>query len=388
MYSYYTAITILIWYALGILCLLIWENDRLPRTDKLMLCLTYALIALSSLAEWFGVQLDGNTGYPVWCLKAAKCADYILTPMANGALILQLRPKSSWRNLLIGLLAFNTLLQLVSAFTGWMITVDASHHYSHGAAYFLYIVLSLIMVGIVVISFLLYGQQFRRRNRKSLFAIIGLIIIGLAMQEALPGYYRTFYLALTLAAAMIFIHYNEFSSMTLDEKVAVQKVQIDTDALTGLHSRYAYSCILKAYNTGALPNDLAVFIIDINGLKQINDSMGHGAGDELIIGTSTCIRNVLGNVDRCYRTGGDEFVIFANLGKEEAADLLQKLKQETANWHGKAVQSLSVSIGHALAADYPGFSAEQLVREADMAMYAAKSEYYNTEGRNRRQFRR
>lgn len=388
MYSYYTAIIILIWYALGILCLLIWENDRLPRADKRMLCLTYALIALSSLAEWLGVQFNGNPNYPLWALKAAKCADYILTPMAGGALILQLRPKIRLRNLMIGLLAFNTLLQLVSSFTDWMITVDASHHYSHGAVYFLYMVLCLVIVGIVVISFILYGQNFRRQNRKSLFAISGLIIIGIVMQEALPGYYRTSYLALTLAAAMIFIHYNEFSSLTLDEKVAVQKVQIDTDALTGLHSRYAYSHALSAYDTGALPDDLVVFIIDINGLKQVNDSMGHDAGDELIIGASTCIRDVMSQVDRCYRTGGDEFVIFANLSKDDAAELKQKLSREAASWHGKTVQSLSLSIGHALAADHPGFSAEQLVREADMAMYAAKAEYYNKEGQNRRQYRR
>ena len=388
MYSYYTSINILIWYALGILCLLVWENDRLPRTDKRLLYLTYVLIAVSSFAEWCGVQLDGNTYYPAWALKTAKCLDYILTPMAGGALILQLRPKIHWRRTLIGLLAFNTCFQIVSAFTDWMITIDASNRYSHGMAYGLYIVLCLAIIALVVISYVIYGQKFRRQNRKSLYAIVGLIMLGIAMQESIPGYYRTTYLALTLAAAMIFIHYNEFSSLNLDDQVAVQQIQIDNDTLTGLYNRYAYSRALKEYDTGQLPEDLVIFMLDINGLKRVNDTMGHDAGDELIIGAAACIKKVFKGSARCFRTGGDEFAVLANFTREEAEALAENLKRETAHWHGTMVTSLSMAVGFALAADFPGFDVEQLGREADMAMYAAKTEYYHMAGHDRRRSRR
>ena len=123
MFNYYTAVILMCWMALSILSLLIWENDRMARSDKQLLYLTYALIMLSSLAEWCGVRLDGNPRVPVWVLLAVKCADFTLTPLAGGALALQMRLRPPWRWALIGILSFNTLYQLVAAFTGWMVTV-------------------------------------------------------------------------------------------------------------------------------------------------------------------------------------------------------------------------------------------------------------------------
>ena len=388
MYSYYTAILILAWYALGILCLLVWENDRMPRTDKRLLYLTYALIAVSSLAEWCGVQLDGNMNYPVQALKTAKCFDYILTPMAGGVLIFQLRPKIRLRKLLIGLLACNTCFQIVSAFHDWMITVDASNTYHHGRLYWLYIALCMVIVTLVVISLAVYGRNFRRQNAKSLFAIIGLIVLGIAMQEILPGSYRTSYLALTMGAAMIFIHYNEFSFLRLDDRVAVQQIQIDTDSLTGLYNRFAYTRTFREYGQDALPEDLAVFMMDINGLKHVNDTMGHDAGDELIIGAADCIRKAFEGSARCYRIGGDEFAALANVSRVQAETIVANLKRETKHWQGSLVTSLSMAIGFALAEDYPEFDIERLGRKADKVMYAAKTEYYRQQGIDRRNSQR
>ena len=388
MVSYYTVIIILLWLALGILCLLIWENDRLSHTDKRQFYLTFVLIALSSLAEWCAVQLNGRTYYPEWALTAAKCADFILTPMAGGAMVMLLRPAKIWRDILLGLLTFNTLLQLVSVFTGWMITVDESHCYKHGPGYGVYMVICMAIIVLVIITFILYGRQFRRQNRKSLYAIMLFVLIGTWLQEGLPGSYRTAYLVMTFGAAMLMIHYNEFSFLQLDDQVAVQKIQIDTDALTGLYSRYAYSQVLKAYGTSGMPDDLAVFILDINGLKEVNDNLGHDAGDELIVGAAKCIKKVLNGTGRCFRTGGDEFAVLANLSREQANDLAARFKQEAAQWHGERVESLHLAVGYALAVDFPEFGPERLLREADLAMYAAKAEFYSREGHNRRRSRR
>lgn len=387
MFNYYTAVILMCWMALSILSLLIWENDRMARSDKQLLYLTYALIMLSSLAEWGGVRLDGNMNVPVWCLIAVKCADYILTPMAGGALALQMRLRPPWRWALIGILSFNTLYQLVAAFTGWMVTVDEAHRYTHRLGYILYIVLCLCIIALVCLSFVLYGQMFRKHNRKSLYAIIAFIAVGVGIQESMPGNFRTTYLALTMGAALMFIHYTEFSFLKLDDQVAVQQHQIDTDALTGLSSRHAYTDALKALSA-VLPEDLAVFIIDINGLKEVNDSKGHEAGDELIRGAAKCIRNVFGGEAHCYRTGGDEFAVLANLSRMEAENMISRLKWETARWRGEAGQSLSLAIGCALALEHPQYDIQQLLREADMAMYASKAEYYSKDGHNRRRYRR
>lgn len=389
MISYYTSIFILVWLALGVLCLLIWENNRLPEKDKRFLYITYILIALAALGEWCGVQLDGREEFPAWLLKMAKCADFILTPIAGGVLMMQLRLRGLWRKGLIGILGVNTVMQLVSAFTDWMIRIDDSHHFTHGPLYGAYIVLCAVIMALVVIAFVLYGRSFRRQNRMSLMATVALVVVGVFIQEALPGEHRTSYLALTLGAAMMFIHYAEFSSLRLDDYVAAQQLKIDTDALTGVSSRHAYNKRLKALNAQGVPGNLAAFTIDINGLKQVNDTLGHDAGDELIVGAARCVETAMGEEAGCFRTGGDEFVVLAPMSAGAAEDAVLRLKGETDDWRGRRVHTpLTLAVGYALAADNLGLSAEQLIREADMAMYAAKAEYYRHEGRDRRGARR
>ena len=386
--SYYTSIIVLSWLALGVLSVLIRENDRLSRTDKRLLYLTYALIALSALAEWCGVQLDGRMDLPGWLLVAVKTMDYILTPMAGGALVAQMRLKNRWRNAMLGILAFNALFQVVCLFTGWMVVVDENHRYFHGPLYGLYLGLCLAIIGLVIIEFVLYGRSFRRQNRRSLYAVMLLVVVGIAIQEALPGDNRTSHIALTLGAALMFIHYSEFSQLAMDDTMIEQQMKIDTDAMTGLFSRHAYSRTLKRLDeAGALPEDLAAFTIDINGLKQVNDTLGHEAGDELIRGAAACITKAIGVGRSCYRTGGDEFVVLTPMDRQEAADTLARMYQEARRWRGERVESLSMSAGYALARDHEALTAEALVRESDKAMYEAKAAYYRDVRRDRRKRR-
>ena len=386
MISYYTSIMLLSWLALGVLSVLIRENDRLAKSDKRLLYLTYALIAVSALAEWCGVQLDGRTDVPRWLMICVKTADYILTPMAGGALVVQMRLENRWRNGMLAILAANAALQVVSAFTGWMVVVDEAHTYSHGPLYGIYLGVCLAIIGIVIIEFILYGRSFRRQNRLSLYAVMLLVIVGIAMQEMLPSGHRTSYIALTLGAALMFIRCSEFSQLAMDDTVSEQQLQIDTDSLTGLFSRSAYSRALNALDAaGALPENFAAFTVDINGLKQVNDTLGHEAGDELIRGAAACIVGAFGADRSCYRTGGDEFVVLTSMDRDEADHVLGQLNREARRWRGEKVKALSVSAGYALAPDYDdGMTAEALVRESDKAMYEAKAVYYRDAGRDRR----
>ena len=120
----------------------------------------------------------------------------------------------------------------------------------------------------------------------------------------------------------------------------------------------------------------AAFSIDINGLKSVNDTLGHAAGDELICGAADCIRKVFGSYGICYRTGGDEFVVLAHADKERAEELIRRLSEEANAWKGKAVRSLSLSSGYALASEHADVSAEKLIVFSDQGMYAEKNRYY------------
>ena len=387
---YYSAITFLSWASLGILCLLVYENARLKQMDKQLLYLTYSLIALSSVAEYLGVYFNGRTDFPSGILTFIKCVDYILTPIAGGALAFQLRPKSCMKHFLFGLLIINTVIQIIAAIGGWMITIDDQGYYTHGPMYVFYIVIYVSVIAIVLIQFIQYSRAFRRHNRASLYATMFLVIAGIMLQELLKLKVRTAYLSLTIGAMLLYIHFTEFTSLKMDDHLAKQQHQIDTDALTGVFSRSAYTRALESYQAaGSIPANLVAFTIDINGLKRVNDSLGHEAGDELICGTADCIVKALDAGDCCYRTGGDEFVVLATMHREEVEQALLLLKLETDNWHGSKVQTLSVSAGYAIAEDYgdEGLTAEMLVIESDKVMYEAKAAYYQQAGKDRRKRR-
>jgi diguanylate cyclase (GGDEF)-like protein len=212
-----------------------------------------------------------------------------------------------------------------------------------------------------------------------------LVVVGIGMQELLGGEIRGAYVALTLGMALLYIHETEFSQQAADSHLHEQHIQITTDALTGVLSRYAYSKALKAFDSaGAPPEDLAVFSIDVNGLKSVNDTLGHDAGDELICGAADCITAAFGNLGKCYRTGGDEFVVLANMEKEQTAEAMARLTWQTARWHGDVVQEIHLAVGCATALEHPGLSAEKLVGVADRAMYAEKAAYYRNTGVDRR----
>ena len=383
--NYYTSIIFLSLMALLVLCILVHENGRIKKETKRLFYLTYLLIAVSALAEWTGLQLNGIESLPKWPLQVAKCADYILTPMAGGALIQQMNLRNRWGKVLSVILAGNALFQVISCFGGWMVRIDDSNHYSHGPLYGVYIAVYLSVIMVILIDFALYGKKFQKQNRTSLFAIMILIFTGIAAQELLGSEYRTSYIALTIGAAFLFIHYSEFSQMVSDDRLREQEIQISTDALTGMLNRYAYAKALDSYDAAeVLPEDLAAFSIDINGLKTANDTFGHAVGDELICGAAACIRQVFGQVGHCYRTGGDEFIVFANLKKEQADEALARLVEQSHYWVGTGIKKLHLAAGYALAKDYPGISAEKLVIEADRAMYTEKSVFYRESGNDRR----
>ena len=385
MFDYYSSIILISWMTLGVLIILVWENNRIKKSDKKIFYISYLLIAISALAELVGLKINGNVNVPAWVIVLVKAMDYIHTPLAGGAIVAQLQIRNKFSKVLQGILGLNIVFQIVSIFTGWMVTVDANHYYSHGPLYVFYMVEYFTILVIVIIQFILYGLKFSKHNRLSLFGVLVLVIAGIGIQELFGKEFRTAYITLSVGATLLFIHYSEYSQLRSDKKIQEQSVLITTDSLTGARSRYAYSQKLNEYNAmPKLPDDLTVFLIDIDGLKRTNDTLGHDAGDELIRGSAECIEKTFKDYGCVYRIGGDEFVVFAQMDRAQAEKLIPKLNERAAAWKGKEVKTISLSSGFAIASEFPGLSCEQLANEADEEMYKAKSDYYRVTGFKRR----
>lgn len=381
--DYYTSISIIILLALTVLSILISENNRMSKAKKKIFIATNTLIALAALVEYAGVRISGNENIPQGVLAGIKAADYTLTPMTGGALIMLMQKQNKKSHILQKVFIGNAVIQIISAFRGWMVVIDARNYYTHGRLYPIYMAFYLLVIIILMFRMLDYGKSFQKQNRSSLYATIFLVCVGIGMQELSGRNCRVAYLAATFAVTFLYIHYSEFSQLRLDEKIIEQEDKLLNDPLTGVRSRFAYFETVDTYKN-YIPDDLTVFLIDINGLKTVNDSIGHEAGDDLIRGAAACIETSVGKKGQTFRIGGDEFVVFAVMSRKKLEAALLELKHETEKWRGTKVDKVSLSVGYVRAEEYKGFSVEELVKEADKGMYEQKKEYYRISGRERR----
>lgn len=146
-----------------------------------------------------------------------------------------------------------------------------------------------------------------------------------------------------------------------------------TDAMTGLGNRYAFDQMVQMRGVAGLrpdDQDCLLVMIDLDGLKQINDREGHERGDELIRAVGQGLRRVQEDGARCYRLGGDEFAILASRAQQaRVIGHLQALEGEL-----RALGFQQTGISHGLAVWRRGEDPADLMRQADQAMYANKSE--------------
>lgn len=376
--KYYTPLMVLVWLSLAVLAILTIENDRFSKRKKNTLYLTFSIVAVAALFEWLGVQISGNTSFSPWILRTVKLFDYILTPIAGGTIILQFGKNNIWKKIMFIVLGVNVLFQIICLFNGWMIVINDDNTYTHGQLYFLYIALYVAVILLVIIEFMIYGKRFRKQNVASLYASLFLVLVGIAFQEILGKEVRLAYISLTICLATLFIHNSEFAQLELDDRFYEQKIKVLEDPLTTLYSRHAYNSMIEEMSAiKFLADDLVVFLIDINGLKAVNDKFGHSIGDELIRGAANCIYASLSHYGKCYRTGGDEFVVVANMSDETIKEKMTLLNGLAKKWQDEKNIELSLSVGYAKACENVNKNIVELVNLADENMYKEKAEFYD-----------
>jgi diguanylate cyclase (GGDEF)-like protein len=208
-----------------------------------------------------------------------------------------------------------------------------------------------------------------------LAAAIGMFALGL--------------LVVTLVTAVYDAHLQSrarIQALRLEQANAALQHQATHDALTGLPNRLLFIDrlgreIAHAERDGHV---FAVLVVDLDRFKMINDTLGHGAGDQLLIEVARRLTSAIRSVDTVARTGGDEFLLLLTDIREaaDAAAIAEKVVSEldkAVRINGTEVHT-SASIGISV---YPsdGSDSDTLVTHADEAMYFAKQR-----GRNGFQF--
>jgi len=178
-----------------------------------------------------------------------------------------------------------------------------------------------------------------------------------------------------------------FTTRSIEEEKRKEQNLItvsNTDELTGFYNRRAYEMAEEELERSGLPENFVYVSIDINGLKVVNDGLGHVAGDELICGAAECMKECFGKYGNIYRVGGDEFVALISANMLELELIKAKLEKTAAAWKGKLVNKLALSAGYVVKDEQYSMTLHEIVVLADKRMYDEKDRYYRESGYDRR----
>lgn len=162
------------------------------------------------------------------------------------------------------------------------------------------------------------------------------------------------------------------------------KADSETDTMTGLYNRRAFDNMFEAIKKGESIRDISIAVIDINGLKQVNDEKGHFAGDELIVKTAECIKELYEKHGKAFRIGGDEFAIVFTEPVDDVEDCIKQIRNRINKCELEYSDNLAVAIGVVRGEDHQDLEIEDLMELADKAMYGDKEEYYKDKRHERR----
>ena len=165
----------------------------------------------------------------------------------------------------------------------------------------------------------------------------------------------------------------------LEERLSHQAFH---DSLTGLGNRTLFQDRLQHAMTrmDRTHNQLAVLFLDVDNFKVVNDTLGHSAGDALLQATAEVLVGCLRESDTAARLGGDEFgVVVEEIGdRYEVVKLVERILIAARRPFAVGGQVVTTTVSIGITFYRPGVSSDQLLRNADRAMYAAKER-----GRNR-----
>jgi diguanylate cyclase (GGDEF)-like protein len=303
---------------------------------------------------------------------------FFLIPITNTLFYLRFLQVSSWSSLLARLSQGNIVLSAILLPSSFL-AVSLMHS------------LATLVISIQLVLALICGVQSWRRGFRAapyfVLAFIALLIPGSLILPANVGLIpdlvenadlltvlgttlEGLLLAFALAERIRGLQRDRDESFTR----ATQALALaNTDAMTGIGNRHAFESALKImYNnpiTRTEPDQLMLVMIDLDGLKNINDHYGHARGDELLRLFAQHLKNLDTEGISSYRLGGDEFTLIAQ--KRHETDLKTAIGRIEARLREAGFQDVGASIGIAYGSEHP--QPTEVISRADARMYQNKA---------------
>jgi diguanylate cyclase (GGDEF)-like protein len=157
--------------------------------------------------------------------------------------------------------------------------------------------------------------------------------------------------------------------------LAHERMLAQTDHLTGIanHREFCEQLQIELQRASRSKRPLSLAYIDLDGFKQVNDSLGHKAGNALLRTTAQAFQDTIRRTDLVARLGGDEFaVLLPNTGQAGAKSIMQRLQAGFLRQMAEVQAGVTLSAGVISFVSPPG-SVEEMIHQVDRLMYQAKA---------------
>lgn len=247
-----------------------------------------------------------------------------------------------------------------------------------GPYYIHYFILGLLFIAysLIRIAFALLEKE--RTNKHGLRFLLAYPLIPLVVVP-IQVFNHVSIIWVASVAALLIVYFNHQNAFSV------------RDELTGIGNKTAFDETIRSKIKKHKPHrKLYMIVIDIDNFKGINDSLGHLMGDKALQEATNILCRTFERDGYVFRLYGDEFGIVIESGEDEILDrLFDRLQAETERFNAakEFEYELHFSYGYAVMDKYDIKTADELFREADLAMYKQKVEYYSHSGRDRRRHR-
>ena len=350
-YFFQNWILLLILGAFIVVLLITSFSNRKTTIRYLILLVSIFLLSLVVFAEFYVQPVTENNILRLVLMSIR----YSATPFVLALLIMVLVKKQSYFLMIPA--AILLVLNIVSIFTGIVFGLNEAGELVRGPiGFFPYVMCGLYMAFLIALLVI--------RSNKRWIEILPIIFLTIALTSGLvfPFIFGSKFSQMfcTIMATSLFIYY-VFTILELTKK----------DALTGVLNREAYYVETRR----DYKDITAIISLDMNGLKRINDTMGHAAGDEALVTLALCFMKAVKVRQSVYRMGGDEFVIVCRkTSEEEVKDLVRKIEENIAK------TKYSCSIGYSYHNEGT-IKLADLLRESDENMYSCKADFYKNKNK-------
>ena len=351
MSNFYTGVMILSLLAMSIMSVIASQNPTLSKIKNKQLIICYVVVILGALFEWGAIYIGVVCSF-VWLHVLVKTLELSIAPAIPLAVVPAISNSKKLYRIMFAIVIANAVIEILSAFFGFVFYVDASNVYHHADFYFLYIGAYIAETICLIAGYIKVVKEYQVNRLWIMIPILLYMFLGIGMQLA-DSSIRVSYIAISISLVFLYVSYED----------AIQS----SDSLTGMLNRHSYDNRIMH-----LTEESTIISIDIDFFKRCNDTYGHVFGDDILKEVSSVIKESLGRDGLCYRTGGDEFCVIVPGKDNETEKKLENLHASMEKRRAVIPRLPYISTGYAVF-DPAKDNVLEVVDRADAMMYNFKN---------------